>query len=258
MGSGLWGALEQLLLSQAAAAVVVLLRVFGMAATAPAWGNPSLGWRIRLGLAVVLTLALWPVLALEIEIPKTTVGLGKLLVIELSVGALLGLTMALVIAAARQAGEVVGAQSGLSAACLFDPDAAAEMTPLGHLYGWLALFVFIALDGPLRLVSGLIESYRVVPAGGLPLELETAEAMFAQVARALALALSAAAPAALALVFAGLALGLLSRAAPSFASMTLALPVRSAIGLVLVIVGLVTLAAVFSAAWQDWPLLAEH
>jgi flagellar biosynthesis protein FliR len=258
MGGVLSGALEQLLISQAAPAVVILSRIFGMAATAPAWANPGLGWRIRLGLAFLLTLALWPVVAPEIEIPPSAVGLGKLFVIELAVGALLGLMMAIVIAAARQAGEVVGAQSGFSAACLFDPEASAEMTPLGHLYGWLALAIFVALDGPLRLVGALIESYRVVPAGGLPLALDTADALFAQVARALALVLSAAAPAALALVFTGVALGLLTRAAPSVASMTLALPVRSAIGLVLVITGLVTLAAVLSSTWQDWPLLVEH
>jgi flagellar biosynthetic protein FliR len=256
MGDGITSSLVDFLIGLASPAAVVLARVFGMANTAPAWGNSNLGWRIRLGLALLLTLSLWPVVSPEIELPAGPIALGRLCVIELAVGALMGMSMALVIAAARQAGEVVGAQAGFSAACLFDPDAGPDMTPLGHLYGWLALGAFIALDGPLKLVGALIESYRAIPAGGLPLSLETAEAIFGRVAQALSLVLSAAAPAALALVLAGLALGLLTRAAPNLASMTLALPIRSAVGLVLLLVGLATLVATLSATWQGWPLLS--
>ena len=256
MGNGIAQYSVDVLVGLASPAVIVLARVFGMAHTAPAWGNANLGWRIRLGLAILLTLALGPVVSAEIELPTGAIAFGKLCVIELAVGALLGMTMALIIAAARQAGEVVGAQAGCSAACWFAPDAGTEMTPLGHLYGWLALMTFIALDGPLRLVGALIESYHAVPAGGLPLSLETAEAIFGRVAQALSLVLSAAAPAAVALVLAGLALGLLTRAAPNLASMTLALPIRSAIGLVLLVLGLATLIATLSATWQGWPLLS--
>ena len=82
-------------------------------------------------------------------------------------GGLLGWSAALIVAAARQAGDLVAAQAGLSAAALFDPETGDELTALGHLYGLIALAVFLALDGPLVLVGALIESYRAVPAGGL-------------------------------------------------------------------------------------------
>ena len=60
-------------------------------------------------------------------------------------GLALGFAASLVIAGARQAGEIVGGQAGLSAASLFDPDAGDDMTPLGHLYGLVALGTFLAL-----------------------------------------------------------------------------------------------------------------
>jgi type III secretory pathway component EscT len=82
---------------------------------------------------------------------------------------------------------------------------------------------------------------------------EAATFAFGRVGQALELALRAAAPAGLALALAGLALGLLGRAAPTLQLMTLALPVRSAVGLVLVLIGLVTLTATFAAAWSDLP-----
>ena len=63
----------------------------------------------------------------------------------------------------------------------------------------------------------------------------------------------AAAPAALALALAGLALGLLGRAAPSLQLLSLAVPVRATLGLVLVVLGLAGVAATFAAAWTVWP-----
>src|SRR5262249_53451356 len=150
-------------------------------------------------------------------------------------------TLALVVAAARQAGELVGLQAGLAPAALIDPEVSDELTPLGHLYGLVALGGFLALDGPLKLVGALVESYAIVPAGGvgltgdLGLGQTAVEEAFARVAWALALVVRAAAPAALALVLAGLALGLVGRAAPGVGFLAGAFPVRSVLGLLAVL-----------------------
>ena len=158
------------------------------------------------------------------------------------------------IAGARQAGELVGAQSGLSTAALFDPDAGDGLTPMGHLYGLVALGVFLALDGPLMLVRALVESYEAMPAGGVMLSDDLADLAFGHVGRALALAVRASAPVAIAMTMAGAALGLIGRAAPSLPMATMALPVRYALGLVLAILGAAALAGTLAAAWRAWPM----
>lgn len=232
---------------------LVLARVLGLAWTAPVLGTPGLDARVRLGLAALLTLILLPAVGPAVAAPVGWSALLRTGLIEGLIGAALGWSASLVIAGARQAGEVVGAQAGLSPAALLDPDASDELTPLGHLYGLIALATFLALDGPLTLVRSLIESYRVLPVGGSVLSAETASLAFGRVGEALALALRAAAPAALALALAGVALGLLGRAAPSLPLMTLALPARAAVGLALVFLGLLTLAATLSSAWEASP-----
>jgi flagellar biosynthetic protein FliR len=245
--------------SNAGVSALVLARVAGLSWTAPALATPGFDARLRIALAALLTVLLAPQVGPSIAAAMAP-GTGwpallRAMLTEALIGAALGWSAALIVAGARQAGEVVGAQAGLSAAALFDPEAGGEMTPLGHLYGLIALATFLALDGPLTLVRALVESYRVVPAGGetLALSAETAALVFGHVGQALALALRAAAPVALALALAGVALGLLGRAAPSLPLAALSLPVRSAIGLVLVALGLVTLAATVSAAWSGWP-----
>lgn len=244
----------QWLTGQSGALILVLARTAGLAWTAPGWGTAAMGVRMRLALALALAVVLTPAVEPSLDVPAGVAALGRVLPAEAAVGAALGISAALVVAGARQAGEIVGGQAGMSAAALIDPEAGEPLTPLGHLYGLVALVAFLVLDGPLRLTSALVESYRVLPAGGPPLTAETVALAFAKVGQALELSLRAAAPVALALAASGLALGLLTRAAPTLQLGGLALPVRSALGLLLVLLGLATLAATLTGAWTDWPL----
>lgn len=229
---------------------LVLSRCLGLCWTAPALGSPALGPRMRLAFAGALAVLLLPVVAADLPRIWSPLGLAAACGVELAVGAILGWSAGLVIVGARQAGEVVGIQAGLSPAALLDPEAAAEMTATGHLYGLVALAVFLTLDGPLELTRALAESFRAIPAGGTVVSAEVATRLCGRVGWALALALRAAAPAGVALAVAGLALGLLGRAAASLSPLTLALPIRLLLGLVLVLVGLAGLAATLAGAWR--------
>jgi flagellar biosynthesis protein FliR len=239
--------------AHAGAMALVLARACGLAWTAPALATPGLGWRLRLLLAALLGAILLPVVGPAIVAPDRWEALVRACLVEGAVGAGLGWSAALIVAGARQAGEIVGAQAGLSAAALFDPEAGDDLTPLGHLYGLIALAIFLALDGPLVVIRALVESYRVMPAASAVLSADAASLAFSRVGGALELALRASAPTALALALAGVALGLIGRAAPTLQLAALALPVRAALGLMAVGLGLITLAATFSAAWSGWP-----
>jgi flagellar biosynthetic protein FliR len=231
--------------------VLVLARASGLAWLAPGWETPALGGRLRLALCLLLTAALVPAIGPTLSAPAGIAALAQACLAELVIGAALGFTAALVVACARQAGEIVGAQAGLSPAALVNADAGAELSPFGHLYGLVALATFVALDGPLALVGALVESYRVVPAGGLPMTADTAAWAFGQVGQALGLAVQIAAPVALALVLAGIALGLLARVTPTLPFQVLALPMRTVAGLLLVFLGAATLVTALASAWTQ-------
>jgi flagellar biosynthesis protein FliR len=228
---------------------LVLARVIGLCWTAPGLATPGLDGRMRVILAGFLTALIAPVVGRDLTSPTNSWALGASCLFELAIGAGLGWGASLVIAGARQAGEIAGAQAGLSPAALFDPELGDGLTPLGHLYGLVALGVFLVLEGPTQLVTALAESFRVIPPGGSSPSPEVATWAFGQVGQALGLALRIAAPPALALTLAGLALGLLGRAAPSLQLVSLSLPVRTLLGLALAALGLVTLAATIGRAW---------
>jgi flagellar biosynthesis protein FliR len=241
------------LVSQAVVWALVLARVLGLCLTAPALAIPELDWRFRLGLAAFLGIVLVPVVEPMITSPRGWSGIARAGLLEVFMGGVLGWSAALIVAGARLAGELVATQAGLSTATLLDPETGEQLTPLGRFYGWIALVVFLALDGPLVLVRALVESYHVVPAGGLFVSSDTAELALSQIGRTLELALQAAAPPALALALTGMIMCWLSRAASSLPFIALALPIRSLLGIVLVLLSLTTLIVTLSHAWSALP-----
>jgi flagellar biosynthesis protein FliR len=241
------------LLAQASVWGLVLARILGVCLTAPGLAIPELDWRFRIGLVAALGVILIPVVGPSIVAPVGWQSVATAWFLELLAGVVLGYLAATIIAGARMAGELVAAQAGLSTSTLLDPETGDEIGPLGRLYGWIALVAFLGLGGPLILVKVLAESYESVPAGGLLLSADTARLAFAQLGHALELALEAAAPVALALALAGIIMGWLSRAASSLPFVALALPIRTLIGVGLILLSLTTLYATLSGVWQGYP-----
>lgn len=224
------------------------LRALGLLAVATPFAVPGVTWRVRGLLALVLGTVTAPAALGRAAIPTgdswaiLLAGLN-----ELWAGATLGLATGLVISASRQAGDWIAAQAGLT------PDAwlgqeHGEVTPLGSLYAWIALLTFVALDGPLVWVRGLIGSYA---SGPPPFGPGALEAIAGRIGESLALAIRLSAPAGLGLIASGLALGLLGRSAPSVSALALTMPVRFIAGGALVVAGLGMTAWVISEAFRS-------
>ncbi len=144
---------------------LVLARVLGLCLTAPGLAAPGLSWRFRLGLAAALGAVLAPVLGGRVAAPTDWAGVAWAGVVEVLTGGMLGMAAGLIVAGARAAGDLVAAQAGLSTTTLFDPESGEEVTPLGRLYGLVAMAAFLSLGGPLALVRALADSYAAIPAG---------------------------------------------------------------------------------------------
>src|SRR5262249_19691237 len=135
--------------------IIVLARVVGVCMTAPVNMIPGVHWAMRFALAMTLGLFLVPVIEPMVGPVAPVPRIAWIASTEVSLGGLRGMSAGLIVHAARQAGDLVAAQAGLSSASLLDPDSGVELTPLGYLYGAVALAVFLALDGPLIMIGAL-------------------------------------------------------------------------------------------------------
>jgi flagellar biosynthesis protein FliR len=93
---------------------------------------------------------------------------GQLVILafqEGCLGAMLGLTVQLLMTAFQLAGEFVAVQSGLNLAGIYDPVSHTPSTALSNLMSMFALLAFIGLDGHHWLLAGLAQSLRLLPPG---------------------------------------------------------------------------------------------
>ena len=154
--------------------------------------------------------------------PPTEVGWIRAALVEVVLGLIIGFVLMLCMQAFALAGEVGGAQMGLSNAGLGNP-LAIDVNLMGSGYTFLVLAVFVMGDGPARILILLERSFEIVPAGagGWPMA-ETAAAIVGDPAQAGSLAraffsaaLSAAAPLIAAAFSAQILIGVLARAIPN-------------------------------------------
>ncbi|MDE2255804.1 MAG: flagellar biosynthetic protein FliR, partial [Betaproteobacteria bacterium] len=127
------------------------LRVLGTLSTAPVFGASQIPVQVRVGLAVAIALALAPALP---GMPPVQLGssLSWMLVLQqLLVGGVVGVSMTLILTAVQLGGSVIGLQMGLGFSTLFDPVQGVQVTSLASFLNLLAMLLFLALNGHLLL-----------------------------------------------------------------------------------------------------------
>ena len=231
-------------------AMGIFTRVGAAAFLIPGMGERAIPVRVRLGLALALTLLLWPLVRpLVAETPRTVPGLALLLAAEAVSGVLIGLGFRLLVLVLQIAGMT--AAFHLSISHMFGSGVAP--TPEPTMATFLALGgIVIAMQAGLHVavVAALAGLYEVLPFGRFPLAADAGAWSVARVADGFALGLSLAFPF-IAVSFAyNLALGALSRAMPQLLVALVGVPL-------LVGLGLLTLYLVLPAIYDRWRPLLE-
>lgn len=214
-----------------AAFVWPMARILALIASAPVIGNPSFPGNIKIGLGVLITILVAPLVTAPSGVePNSATGL-LILAQQVLIGLAMGFAMQVVFWAAEIAGELIGLQMGLGFATLYDPSVPGFIPVIGQFMGIVLSLAFLAIDGHLLLASTLVESFQVLPlaplsaAGGLRSLVEWGGSIFSF---GLALAL----PLLAALLVTNLALAVLTRAAPQLNIFVIGFPLTILIGLV--------------------------
>lgn len=204
-------------------------RVLGLLIAAPIFGNPRFPLRVRLALALIITVIVAPTLPpLPQVAPDSLPGLG-IFAQQLLIGLTMGFALRLIFTAVEMAGELIGLQMGLGFAVFYDPQNAGQMPLIGQFLGVLTTLIFLAVNGHLLMLSALAESFRDLPIGDLPGQ-GTWLAVAGWGSRIFAAALLLAMPVVAALLTVNLALAALTRAAPQLNVFAIGFPITLTVG----------------------------
>ena len=235
-----------LLPALAAAFMLVFARVGAMVMLLPGFGETNIPTRIKLSIALMLTLIILPLhrSAYHVDMSSMT-PLLVLMAQELMVGIVLGVTARVTLAALAVAGSVIAQQLGLGFVTSVDPTQGQQGALIGNFLTLLGLTLLFATDMHHLVIAALVNSYKVFSPGELIPSGDLASLATRTFAQAFKIGIQLASPfIVFGLVF-NLGLGLLARMMPQMQVYFVGVPLSIMVGFVILIVVLATMMSTF-------------
>jgi type III secretion protein T len=222
-----------------AAALFGLPRLLTAMLLIPVLGRTMFPGLLRVGVAITLGLILIPMVVETM--PRETFDPLKsfgIVIKEAFLGALIGYSVAALFWAVEAVGFFIDNQRGASIAATLNPLTGNDSSPLGILFNQAFVVFFMLSGGFLVFLGMLYESYRLWPVFEFIPRFNEAgmNAIVNQFQYMLKLGLLLAAPAIIVMFLAELGLALVSRFAPQLQVFFLAMPIKSAIALLTLVV----------------------
>jgi flagellar biosynthetic protein FliR len=215
--------------------MLTFARVGTLVMLLPGIGDRMIPTQMRLGFAVLLSLVLFPLtrgILPPIGAPAATIGV---LIGEIAVGAMMGLTTRMIITALQTAGTIISQQLGLSYATTVDPAFGGQDAAVGNFLNLLGLTLIFATDLHHLAIAAIGDSYAVLPPGGIPETGDIARLGIATLARGFSLAVQVSAPFIVFGVLFNLGLGVLSRLMPQIQVFFVGVPITIIIGMLVLV-----------------------
>jgi len=156
----------------AAAFMLVFARIGAMVMLLPGLGETNIPVRIKLSIALLLTLIILPLHRADYHIDMNSMAaLLVLMVYEILIGIVLGATARVTLAALQVAGAVIAQQLGLGFVTSIDPTQGQQGVLIGNFLTMLGITMLFATDSHHLVISALNDSYsiflpgEVVPSG---------------------------------------------------------------------------------------------
>ncbi len=214
--------------------LLVLTRVSLVLFMLPIFSTTMFPPLCKAGFAMVISMLIYSVVPVNPAIfPKTIIGAGIIFLSEAMIGITLGLCIRTFFGSVELAGQIIGFQMGFSMINVVDPQSGSNISIMEQIGYWVAILIFLALNGHHIMLLSFIESFRLVPPGVFMIH----KLMFSKVmdigADMFVLGIKIGAPVIAALLFTSAAFGLMAKFSPQMNVMIVAFPLKIFVGLVL-------------------------
>jgi flagellar biosynthesis protein FliR len=238
-------AFQELFARELALNIWPFFRIAGVLMVAPVFGARLVPVRVRVALAVAVTLVLAPVLPQSARAFEANLMTGLVLGQEVLLGVAMGFCLQMIFDALIIAGQTISMGMGLGFATMVDPQRGVSVPVIGQFFVILGLLIFLALGGHLATLRLIADSFTALPLGN-PLPIDGVWLLIGWGSEMFAGAVRIALPAATALLVVNIAFGVMSRAAPTLNLFAVGIPATLLIGFLILLVNVNNLTALIS------------
>jgi type III secretion protein T len=201
--------------------------------------------QLRFSLSALLAFFAYPAFA-GMNLPESGVFLWLFVVLgkEMLVGFLLAYTASIIFWAMLSVGFIMDNQRGAGMAQATDPATGESTSLFGSFLHQIAIYIFFSSGAFLQMLLLLLHSYAVCPPG-FELAVEAREGipffLLGQFSRLMGMAVLFAAPVMLICLLSDVSLGIVNRISPQLNVFFLSMPIKSALGLLMILLYMGTL-----------------
>jgi flagellar biosynthetic protein FliR len=208
------------------------IRVLAVFTSAPVFSSRVFPVRARVALAFLVALASQASLPDAPIIGFNDARAVGVLVQQVGVGLSIGFAVRLVFASMELAGELVGFQMGLNFASFFDPSMNTQSSAVARFFSQMTSLLFVVMNGHLMVLMAVNKSFVAFPIDQNFLQALARMKLYTLGSDLFASALWIAMPMIGMLMFANLALGIISRVAPQLNIFAIGFPITLLVGLI--------------------------
>ncbi len=224
-----------------------MLRISALLLAAPIFSLQAVTTRIRILLALALSVMVAPMFDWPVIDPLSPAGILEI-GNQLLIGLMMGLMLQIVVAAVVVAGQAISNSMGLSMASLIDPNL-GNVPVISQFLLILATLIFVSLNGHGMLLAMILESFSSMPIGQ-PLASQAAWGQLLTWSSMIFLgALLTALPVMVTLLFVSVGLGVVTRAAPSLNIFSVGLPATIVVGFLVLTLSLASIGSRIQWLW---------
>ena len=215
--------------------VLVLFRVGGLMFFAPFLGLMVIPVRIRILIALIFSLAVFPLVPRTVIVHNSLLSLSLAVGGEMLIGIAMGFMLMLMFTGIEMGAAMVSHQMGWAMARLVDPMSMNQSNLLSQFYLLMITLFYVLMNGHLLLIRSLAQTFKTIPLLGSANTQALLDTLVSVLTEAFKLGIRVAGPALVAIFLATLALGFISRTMPQLNILAAGFPVRIGLALVLLI-----------------------
>ena len=224
-----------------------MLRISALLLAAPVFSLSALTVRIRVLLALALSVMVYPLFTWPDIDPLSPAGLLEI-GNQLVIGVFMGLALQIVTAAVVVSGQTISNSMGLSMASLIDPNL-GNVPVIAQFLLILSTLIFVSLGGHAMLLALILESFATLPVGSSLFGPQAYAQLVSWSSMIFLGALLTALPVMVTLLFISIGLGVVTRAAPSLNIFSVGLPATIVVGFVVLLLSLANIGSRIQWLW---------
>ncbi len=221
-----------------------LFRIAAVFSILPVLGGAEVPARIRIGLALIITMLVLPNVGSMPEVDPLSLGGMLITAQQIIIGIAIGLCILLVFNAVTLAGENIAITMGLGFAMLNDPQNGVQVPTVSKFYLIFATLLFLAFNGHYAVLELVSASFKLLPVGS-ELSPESIWQLLTWASVIFRGALAIALPALTAMLTVNLIMGVMTRSAPQLNLFSIGFPITMTVGFITILLTLSTVSQEF-------------